>query len=948
MKYYSVYSYRGQPSVDYDNNERYSSWFTVHNPYIDENIFVYDSILNLQDSVSGTFTFKVPITHPNSLAFDCGLIVEIREFDDEPSSMENASIGGNPIWIGRLINLSSDIYGNLNCICEGPLGFLKDGFISATNAPWMPSNTTVLDYIKLCIEIFINGFQGESTNKYSHARQPGLKFIDITSNISVTPSSHYLGAHISTLKDFETKDGQSHYNGSEPKNIFDFIKEYFETGLSSISGIQYANEYVWMNARVIPKNIYNDYNKPKTDGLRLILGLDDISQGVSGSRQRIIFGENLVNAELEYDFNNIATSLMVLGAEYEDENGNTVRYNLNGATDTGTMERINGWYIDADNGAIEKYGVIQKTVVNDNLDSQGQVALWANMNRNALSNPVVSFKCAAVDLSIFDPNQDDFTLGEYAEVRFPGLDKRDTMFYYRCTGIKKNLMDASKDEFTFSYSRETTLTSNSIFKNTSTTAGSSNAAASGGSETGGSKYELPIATSEILGGIKVGHNLAITDDGVLRMTYVDEGRKEGTTVGERSTAEGYNTVASGDYSHAEGEYRHHTFPGMSFTVTGGPVASGRGSHSEGGITVASGDYSHAEGCGSYIKGQSDYSTYIPLDPTTASGICSHAEGAGCLASDNASHAEGIKTKALGGASHAEGFQTTASGFCSHAQGCQTTALGDYSHAGGLYCSCSLPNSIIHGYYLIANSNPLNNSLSAIAMFGAYNTIMTDEESFDHDTNPIFIIGNGSYDKARSNAFRITHNAVYGLPYNSSGADYAELFEWGDSNPNNEDRLGRFVTLNGEYISLADSNTPLEDILGIISGNPSIAGDVYDDQWSGMYLTDVYGRPIYEEVHHDVEFDDEGNIIREAYDSMERKVNPEYDHTKPYKPRSQRPEWDYVGLVGKLVMLDDGTAKPNDYVRSSEDGIATRSETRTRYKVMKRIDEDHIRISILLG
>ena len=34
-------------------------------------------------------------------------------------------------------------------------------------------------------------------------------------------------------------------------------------------------------------------------------------------------------------------------------------------------------------------------------------------------------------------------------------------------------------------------------------------------------------------------------------------------------------------------------------------------------------------------------------------------------------------------------------------------------------------------------------------------------------------------------------------YNSSGADYAELFQWLDDNTNNEDRAGLFVTLKGK-------------------------------------------------------------------------------------------------------------------------------------------------------
>lgn len=1117
MKYYSVFGYKGQTSVLFDNNERYASWFTIHNPYIEENIFIYDMTIISQDSVSGTFTFKVPLNHPNILAFDCGLIVEVREFDEEPKSSDEANTGGNPIWLGRLINLSSDMYGNLNCTCEGPLGFLKDSFISATNAPRMLSGTTLLDYIKNVIYTSINGYQGETTSLTSYARQPGLKILDIVTSITGNPSTIYLDARIDIIEGFETKNGISWFADSEPINIFDFIKKYFDTGLLTISGIQYASQYTWMNMQLIPRSSgITDMSRPKTEGFWLWLGIDDFNKGFSSTNQRIIFGENLLDAELEYDFNNIATSLMVLGAEYEDLSGNTVRYNLNGGIDNANMQTINGLYINADNGAIEKYGVIQKTVVNDKLDSHGNVVLWANMYRNALSNPVVSFKCTAIDLSLIDPNQNKFQLGAYAEVRFPGLDERDNMFYYRCTGIKQNLSDPSKNEYTFSYSRETTLTSNSIFKNKSTTAGASSAAGIGGTGSGESKYELPIASSEILGGIKVGRNLAIENDGTLRMTYVDEGRKSGSTVGYKSTAEGilntssemyahaegyetqalrpcahtegYKVIANGYYAHAEGDGRKETGDGTTIPGThpapgaygtashaegGGTTASGVRSHAEGSLTIASALGAHAEGCATYLDNELKVFQYNEasgkgshaeghgtkasgsgshaegvainingeLTSVTSSGEGSHAEGGGTTASGNYSHAEGCGTSALGlsshaegyysgetefkkygamgnyshsegyntraglslkyypntylkynDASHAEGYETLATGIGSHAEGYRTSAMvtGNGAHVEGYETRAEIANldngagSHAEGYKTIVEGTGGHSEGYETLAWGAashsegYKTtawgFCTHAEGFGTEAvsqythaalgieyldcqhvegrynaimwGPLHIIGNGKSNEERSNAFRVTDTGVFGGGYNSSGADYAELFEWADSNPNSEDRVGRFVTLDGEYISLADSETSTDDILGIISGNPSVAGDVYDDQWSGMYETDIYGRPLYEEVHHEAELNEEGNIIREAYDSMERKINPNYDSTQRYKPRSSRPEWDYVGLMGKLVMLDDGTAEVNGYVKPSDEGIATKSETRTKFRVMRRLDENHIKILVL--
>ncbi|WP_242840917.1 peptidase G2 autoproteolytic cleavage domain-containing protein [Butyrivibrio sp. AE3004] len=72
----------------------------------------------------------------------------------------------------------------------------------------------------------------------------------------------------------------------------------------------------------------------------------------------------------------------------------------------------------------------------------------------------------------------------------------------------------------------------------------------------------------------------------------------------------------------------------------------------------------------------------------------------------------------------------------------------------------------------------------------------------------------------------------------------------------------------------------------------------------------------------------------------------YDPTREYIPRSSRPEWSAVGLLGKLVCIDDGTAQVNSYVKVNDNSIATASTERTKYRVMERLDESHIKIMIL--
>lgn len=153
-----------------------------------------------------------------------------------------------------------------------------------------------------------------------------------------------------------------------------------------------------------------------------------------------------------------------------------------------------------------------------------------------------------------------------------------------------------------------------------------------------------------------------------------------------------------------------------------------------------------------------------------------------------------------------------------------------------------------------------------------------------------------------------------------------MFEWQDGNPNEENRRGLFVTLDGEKIRLANAG---DYIIGAVSANPSVVGDAQSEQWKDRYLTDVFGSPIYETVKIDGE-----EVIRQA-------INPDYDPTNPYINRETRKEWAAVGLIGKLVVIDDGTCQPNGYCKVADGGTATTAEN--GYRVLSRLDDNHIRI-----
>lgn len=108
----------------------------------------------------------------------------------------------------------------------------------------------------------------------------------------------------------------------------------------------------------------------------------------------------------------------------------------------------------------------------------------------------------------------------------------------------------------------------------------------------------------------------------------------------------------------------------------------------------------------------------------------------------------------------------------------------------------------------------------------------------------------------------------------------------------------------------------------------------------MYLRDVYGRYIIEEVELERTLP---NGETETYTQKQLKVNPDYNPEEKYIPRSQRSEWDAVGLLGKLYVHDDGTAIVNGYVKVDENGIATYSSEKTNIRVLSRINKNVIQV-----
>jgi hypothetical protein len=147
-------------------------------------------------------------------------------------------------------------------------------------------------------------------------------------------------------------------------------------------------------------------------------------------------------------------------------------------------------------------------------------------------------------------------------------------------------------------------------------------------------------------------------------------------------------------------------------------------------------------------------------------------------------------------------------------------------------------------------------------------------------NALIIKGNAASSADTIFSLRGDGNAFADNNWNAGGADYAEYFEWSDGNSDNEDRRGYTVVLDGDKIRKSTSEDAATTIIGVISDNPSVVGNNAYDSWSNKYQKDDYASYILNE-------------------NGERIMNEDFDDTQEYVSRENRPEWDIVGLMGRI-------------------------------------------------
>lgn len=131
---------------------------------------------------------------------------------------------------------------------------------------------------------------------------------------------------------------------------------------------------------------------------------------------------------------------------------------------------------------------------------------------------------------------------------------------------------------------------------------------------------------------------------------------------------------------------------------------------------------------------------------------------------------------------------------------------------------------------------------------------------------------------------------------SQNADFAEVAEWADGNPNNEDRTGYFVCADVPVHGIVMKKaTSVDDVKGVTILAPAFAGNYSKDK-----------------------IDSNGNLL---------------------------PKYSYVAIIGFVPVRDNGTCVVGGRCMPDDNGCAIPSSNSMGYQVINRIDENRVLIII---
>src|SRR5699024_7896780 len=251
--------------------------------------------------------------------------------------------------------------------------------------------------------------------------------------------------------------------------------------------------------------------------------------------------------------------------------------------------------------------------------------------------------------------------------------------------------------------------------------------------------------------------------------------------------------------------------------------------------------------------------------------------------------------------------------------------GSYAHSDRSWLAGVGAGSHAHG-----SRSSVMNSLESETLPGSYCQTIVNSRGVKSRGNYSFLLGYGQ-NGARYENTTIDMSSISGNIKTkgtvSSGQNFGDYAEYFESQSGQEIKNGYIVTLDGRYIRKANSNdTPI----GVISGT---AGVILGNQMfhhKDKFLKDEFG-VTQTELQTKEWKDDEGNWYSEEVETPI--PNPDFVEEEGYEARSERPEWNVVGLMGQVFTRIDSTVSVNDYIKPNK-GVGTKDNNNGFYRVLE--------------
>ena len=147
--------------------------------------------------------------------------------------------------------------------------------------------------------------------------------------------------------------------------------------------------------------------------------------------------------------------------------------------------------------------------------------------------------------------------------------------------------------------------------------------------------------------------------------------------------------------------------------------------------------------------------------------------------------------------------------------------------------------------------------------------------------------------------------------------YAEMYEWHKMPENTAKSFGRLVQFNKELPFTIEFATDPNKIIGVSSINSSYISDD-PDNWQYKYIFNEYGDIFFEQTNiacavKEYDEQEELSYIKTFKEDVVKPViNENYDDSKRYIKRSQRPDWAKIILIGKAIVEDNGECVDGGY------------------------------------